>query len=40
MIDTVVAVIAVLGGFALGYAFRGWYVRRHPSLRQQKETPL
>jgi hypothetical protein len=28
--DAVVAVVATLAGFALGYAFRGWYVRRHP----------
>ena len=32
-----VAVLAVLTGFALGYAFRGWYARRHPA--QESPSP-
>jgi hypothetical protein len=28
--ETIVAVVAVLAGFGLGYAFRGWYARRDP----------
>jgi hypothetical protein len=28
--DTIVAVLAVLAGLGLGWAFRGWYARRHP----------
>lgn len=33
--DTMVAVVAVIAGFALGYAFRGWYARRHASPPEQ-----
>jgi hypothetical protein len=34
--DTAVAVVAVLAGFALGYGFRGWYVRRHAPPQGQR----
>jgi hypothetical protein len=38
-LDTALAVVAILAGFGVGFAFRGWYVRRverrgnAPSLR-------
>lgn len=36
--NTVVAVVAVLAGFALGYAFRGWYARL-TSRKQEHHRP-
>ena len=27
-IDSAIAVVAILAGFAAGYGFRGWYARR------------
>ena len=28
VVESVVAVVAILAGFGVGYAFRGWYARR------------
>jgi len=37
--DVAVAVAAVLVGFAGGYAFRGWFARRHADANPALSAP-
>ena len=37
--DGLVALIAVLAGFAVGYAFRGWVARRVAGKRSAPGSP-
>jgi hypothetical protein len=35
-VESVIAVVAILAGFGVGYAFRGWFARRVESREERK----